>query len=308
MATKDQYVDKNGNLMNPSNTEHLMLMRYSLKNKENTQCLEDREDIYMRLAKKFSRNDTENEKRLYTILKKNLFMFGGRSAANADRIVPNCVVLTIKDDLQDILGVLQVAGALQKAGCGLGFCFGPLRPADDPCITYQGKSSGTMSFAELYNYAFGVIKQQGRHGANMATMPIDHPDILEFILAKSIEGKFRNFNFSVLITDHFMNEVKLDMENPQRGIYWKCQFNGKEYKPRMIYRKDSKLIDVVPIDITALELFTILCEQAHKNGEPGLLFPERAFNPFMKTLGKYITTNPCGMYILSFIIVTCNLG
>jgi ribonucleoside-diphosphate reductase alpha chain len=68
----------------------------------------------------------------------------------------------------------------------------------------MGASSGPLSFLRIYSEAFRIIQQHGRHGANMALMRVDHPDILEFIEAKSKDGTFKNFYFSIGLTDEFM--------------------------------------------------------------------------------------------------------
>ncbi len=103
--------------------------------------------------------------------------------------------------MEGIFQTLKEAALLQKAGSGLGFPLHLMRPAGSitkVCIssilhyvalTYSlqmsyGVASGPISFLHVYNTAFGVIKQQNRHGANMAVMSVSHPDILEFIHCK----------------------------------------------------------------------------------------------------------------------------
>ena len=80
----------------------------------------------------------------------------------------------------------------------------------------RGVSSGPISFLKVYNEAFGTIKQQGRHGANMAMMSVDNPDVLDFIHSKEVEGEIRNFNISVKVTDEFM---RMAMEEPDKLWY-----------------------------------------------------------------------------------------
>src|SRR3989338_4842884 len=90
-----------------------------------------------------------------------------------------------------------------------------------PCSNRQGP----VSVLHGYDTAFGVIKQQGRHGANMGVMRVDHPDILEFIDCKRKEGDIVNFNISVGLTDEFMTAVKADTKEP-----WLCEWKGKKMK------------------------------------------------------------------------------
>ena len=98
---------------------------------------------------------------------------GGRTLANLGwkkKIITNCVVLHIEDDLGSIFGTMKDAAILQKHGSGLGFPLHLMRPTGFRTVKTQGKSSGPVSFLNIYNAAFGVIKQQNRHGANMAVM------------------------------------------------------------------------------------------------------------------------------------------
>ena len=98
---------------------------------------------------------------------------GGRTLANLgwkETIIPNCVVLHIEDNLESIFRTLGEAAILQKHGSGIGFPLHLMRPTGFRTIATQGQSSGPISFLNVYNAAFGVIKQQNRNGANMAVM------------------------------------------------------------------------------------------------------------------------------------------
>ena len=149
------------------------------------------------------------------------FIPAGRTLANAGgktRLVSNCIVLHFEDSMEGIFNTLKDAALLQQAGSGLGFAWHLLRPAGTRTTKTQGTASGPISFLKAYNESFGVIKQQGRHGANMGVMRIDHPDILEFIEAKWEEGTLVNFNLSVALTDKFMEQVKSKSTEP-----WYCE-------------------------------------------------------------------------------------
>lgn len=235
------------------------------------------------------------------------FIPAGRTLANAGgktRLVSNCIVLHFQDSMDGIFTTLREAALLQQAGSGLGFPWHLLRPAGTRTNKTQGMASGPVSFMKAYNEAFGVIKQQGRHGANMGVMRIDHPDILEFIEAKWEEGSLVNFNISVSLTDEFMQAVKTKSEAP-----WLCQWGSKKMKPRRIVRNSrGAFVEAIEESITASELMNKVIDSAWRNGEPGVLFPDSAnkTNP-IPALGRLEATNPCGEQWLHDGDV-CNLG
>ena len=235
------------------------------------------------------------------------FIPAGRTLANAGgktRLVANCIVLHFDDSMEGIFETLKNAALLQQAGSGLGFPWHLLRPAGYRTTKTQGMASGPVSFMKAYNESFGVIKQQGRHGANMGVMRIDHPDILEFIESKWEEGSLVNFNISVGLTDEFMQAVKTKSEAP-----WMCQWNNKKMKPRRVIRNSrGAFVEAREESITASELMDKVIDAAWRNGEPGVLFPDTAnkYNPIPK-LGRLEATNPCGEQWLHDGDV-CNLG
>jgi ribonucleoside-diphosphate reductase alpha chain len=235
------------------------------------------------------------------------FLPGGRTLANAGgktRLVANCIVIHPQDSMDSIFSTLRDAALLQQAGSGLGFPWHLLRPAGTYAKRNQGVASGPISFMKAYNEAFGVIKQQGRHGANMGVMRVDHPDILEFIESKWEEGSIVNFNISVALTDEFMTQVKSNSKEP-----WLCEWNGIKMKPRRIIRNNrGAFIEAIEETMTASELMDRIINAAWRNGEPGVLFPDAAnrSNP-VPALGRLEATNPCGEQWLHDGDV-CNLG
>ena len=196
----------------------------------------------------------------------------GRTLANAgcSDLVANCVVLPIEDSMDSIGETLHNAMLLQQQGCGLGFDFSDLRPAGFETKRSRGVASGPVSFMKIYDSVFSTIKQQGRHGANMGILRIDHPDIIDFIQCKRTEGDINNFNISVAVTDDFMN---LLYENPDE--LWIGMFKGNYYPLRDVdHVKDmfgAKEV-VTQKEYTVREVWDLLCESAHINGEPGVIF------------------------------------
>jgi ribonucleoside-diphosphate reductase alpha chain len=158
-----------------------------------------------------------------------------------------------------------------------------------------GQATGPVGFLRVYDHAFGEIAQGGtRRGANMGVLRVDHPDIEEFVTCKTDENQITNFNISVGITDEFMQAVKKDAD-------WDLIFpdvSSLEYRgfsgtPEQAREKGIPLRTYRTVK--ASELFAKIVNQAHHNGEPGLLFLDAAnrFNP-VPHLYPLEATNPCG--------------
>src|SRR3989344_3807152 len=132
-----------------------------------------------------------------------------------------CFVLPIEDNMRSIFGGVYNTSQVHMSGGGTGFSFSYLRMKNDYVSSTSGRASGPVSFLKAYNEATTAVNQGGfRRGANMGILKIDHPDIMEFIYAKGEEGKYPRFNFSVALTDEFMEAVKQDkyylLRNPKR--------------------------------------------------------------------------------------------
>jgi ribonucleoside-diphosphate reductase alpha chain len=189
-----------------------------------------------------------------------------------------CFVLPIDDDMgrneSGIFQTLRDAALIQQTGGGNGFAFSRLRPMGGLVKSSAGKATGPVGFLRVYDQAFGEIAQGGtRRGANMAVLRVDHPDIRDFVVCKTDENQITNFNISVGVTDKFMEAIEDDGEielvNPQDGEVWE--------------------------KANARELFSQIVQQAHHNGEPGVLFLDAANrqNP-VPHLYELEATNPCG--------------
>jgi ribonucleoside-diphosphate reductase alpha chain len=131
----------------------------------------------------------------------------------------NCTVSgTVYDSMDDILLKNHEAGLTLKAGCGIGYEFSTLRPKGAYVAGAGATTSGPLSFMDIFDkMCFTVSSAGGRRGAQMATFDVHHPDVLDFVRAKREDGRLRQFNLSLLITEDFINAVKNDLD-------WKLSF------------------------------------------------------------------------------------
>jgi ribonucleoside-diphosphate reductase alpha chain len=277
---------------------------------ESTGHLETPEELYDRIATTLSSIESDPaywRSKFLDVLHSWQFVPAGRTLANAGApttLVSNCVVLHMDDSLDSIFETLKEAALLQQAGSGVGFPFHLLRPAGFLCKRSLGRSAGPLAFLRIYSESFRIIQQHGRHGANMALMRIDHPDIIEFIEAKARERTFENFNFSIAFTDAFMSRVVANDASP-----WLCEWEGAPVAPRRITRDASgRVIDISEVTITAPELMDEIVNFAWTNGEPGCVFIDtvNAAN-VLPGLGRIECCNPCGEQFLHSGDA-CNLG
>jgi ribonucleoside-diphosphate reductase alpha chain len=199
--------------------------KYRLSAKDGSPIDQSMDDTYKRVARALADVETEElrpqwyESFLWAL--RQGAIPAGRVTSNAGALehkpatsTINCTVSgTIRDSMDDILNKVHEAGLTLKAGCGIGYEFSTLRPRGAYVSGAGAYTSGPLSFMDIYDkMCFTVSSAGGRRGAQMGTFDIGHPDVLEFIRAKRENGRLRQFNLSLLITDEFIKAVKTDAD------------------------------------------------------------------------------------------------
>ncbi|MCK9329251.1 MAG: vitamin B12-dependent ribonucleotide reductase [Candidatus Cloacimonetes bacterium] len=271
------------------NAKTVLEKRYFKKDREGN-LKEDWTGMIKRVTDNISQNDPEKAKKYFNLLDSGAFLPNSPTLMNAGNDLQQlsaCFVLPIEDSMESIFTSIKNAALIHKSGGGTGFSFSRLREADARVRTTNGVSSGPLTFLKVFNAATDAVKQGGtRRGANMAILSVTHPQILEFIKCKENTSELTNFNLSVGITEDFMRAVMQDEE----------------------YELISPHTQKVHSKLNAKDVFMLIVEMAHKNGEPGIIFLDRIneHNP-TPHIGEIESTNPCGEQPL-LPNEACNLG
>jgi ribonucleoside-diphosphate reductase alpha chain len=298
--------------------------KYRLKKKDGTAIDDTVNDTCTRVARTLADQEKSAELREYWYKKfiwalQNGAIPAGRIISNvgANEYKPNtstinCTVSgTIRDSMDDILQKLHEAGLTLKAGCGIGYEFSTLRPKGDYVAGAGAYTSGPLSFMDIYDkMCFTISSAGGRRGAQMATFDIGHPDVLDLIRAKREDGRLRQFNLSLLITDEFMQAVEnddlwklvfpihdaelkeeeIDLDDSE-NIIWRDWPNSKNYR----LNKNGKVACRVYKTIPACRLWDAIMASTYDYAEPGFILIDRV-NEFNNNwfCEEIRATNPCG--------------
>lgn len=296
--------------------------KYRLKTKQGEALDADIDGTYQRVARALADAEATPEKRAYWYerfvwaLRRGAIPAGRiTSNAGAQQHKPatstiNCTVSgTIEDSMDGILEKVHEAGLTLKAGCGIGYEFSTLRPKGAFVAGAGAYTSGPMSFMDIYDkMCFTVSSAGGRRGAQMGTFEISHPDVKDFIRAKREDGRLRQFNLSLLITDGFMEAVDtdadwplvfpvnikekgdIDVEDP-RQVVWREWPTHKNY----IVRDDGLVACKIYGHIRARHLWDMIMVSTYDYAEPGFILIDRVNemnnNWWCETIRA---TNPCG--------------
>ncbi|MDO8724482.1 MAG: adenosylcobalamin-dependent ribonucleoside-diphosphate reductase [Candidatus Methanoperedens sp.] len=272
----------------PINAVRVLKKRYLLKD-DLGNTTETPLELFRRISKAVA-FDPGSEDEFFNILSNLEFLPNSPTLMNAGTDIGQlsaCFVIPVEDSLESIFDAVKDMALIQQSGGGTGFSFSHLRPKGDIVRTTHGVASGPVSFMRVFDTTTDVIKQGGkRRGANMGILRADHPDIIEFITAKTKEGNLANFNISVAVDDKFMNAVKENIEyeliNPR---------NNEPVKK-----------------VRAREIWNLIITMAWKTGDPGIVFIDEINrrNP-TPHVGMMESTNPCGEVPL-LPYESCNLG
>lgn len=222
-------------------------------------------------------------------MKESLFFPGGRTMSNAGigkhLTLNNCFVAPIIDNsMEGIFEAVKLGAITHKAGGGIGYNFSNLSPRGT-ATNNDAIASGPVSFMDVFDAQTATVQQGSRRGANMGVLSVYHPDIFEFLEAKSKDEKrLRHFNLSVLVDDKFMEAVESDKKIT---LHWPIFDVYGNLLPKNMW------VQVVP-DVSAKDLWEKIISLAYDTGEPGVLFYDtmQKNNP-ANYIENIVGTNPC---------------
>ncbi|PWK53242.1 adenosylcobalamin-dependent ribonucleoside-diphosphate reductase [Pleionea mediterranea] len=297
--------------------------KYRLKAKDGKPVDHTIDETYQRVAQALSQVEAKDkqeecyEQFLWAL--RHGVIPAGRIMSNAGALAHkpatstiNCTVSgTITDSMDGILEKVHEAGLTLKAGCGIGYEYSTLRPKNAYVSGAGAYTSGPLSFMDIYDkMCFTVSSAGGRRGAQMATFEVGHPDVMDFIRAKRENGRLRQFNLSLLITNEFMQAVindtdwplafpmtekeaeadNVDLKNEEQVIW-------REWPVKDGYITDKQGLVACRIQKTvrAKNLWNMIMSATYDYAEPGFILidevNEKNNNWFCENIRA---TNPCG--------------
>ncbi len=295
--------------------------KYRLKDKQMRPIDEDVDSTYRRVAMALSSVETEEQREKWQERFEWALQHGaipaGRiiSNAGAQEYKPatstiNCTVSgTVPDSMTGILERNLEAGLTLKAGCGIGYEFSTLRPKGAYVSGAGAYTSGPLSFMDIFDkMCFTVSSAGGRRGAQMATFDVCHPDVFDFVKAKREDGRLRQFNLSLLITEEFIRAVRMDgnwdltfpitskeanggLDLDNDNIVWKVFPTTEGY-----VTNDKGLVACQVYEtIRATKLWNAIMASTYDFAEPGFILIDEVNKKNNNWFCENIrATNPCG--------------
>jgi len=268
--------------------------KYALKDSYGNIYERTPDDMHRRIASEIARIESKypnplSENEVYDLIKnfKYIVPQGGPMSGigNPFQIasLSNCFVIGTSGNSDSYGGIMKVDQEqvqLMKRRGGVGHDLSHIRPKGSPVKNSALTSTGLVPFMERYSNSTREVAQDGRRGALMLSVSINHPDAENFIDAKMEQGKVTGANISVRMDDAFMKAVESD------GIYTQ-KFPIYSTKPKF-----SK-------EIQASQLWNKIVHNAWKSAEPGILFwdtiiKESVTDCYADLGYRTVSTNPCG--------------
>ncbi|MDJ0904763.1 MAG: adenosylcobalamin-dependent ribonucleoside-diphosphate reductase [Woeseiaceae bacterium] len=297
--------------------------KYRLAAKDGSKIDETIDDTYKRVARALASVELESKREQF----REEFLWALRSGAiPAGRIMSNagaqehkpatstinCTVSgTVGDSMDNILNKVHEAGLTLKAGCGIGYEFSTLRPKGAYVSGAGAYTSGPLSFMDIYDkMCFTVSSAGGRRGAQMGTFDVGHPDVMEFIRAKREDGRLRQFNLSLLVTDEFMQAVinetdwhlafpvtQKEVEDEGLDLGDDSQFVWREWPEPGNYVSDKRGLVACKIykTLPARRVWDLIMASTYDFAEPGFVLIDKVNEMNNNWFDENIrATNPCG--------------
>ena len=268
--------------------------KYALKDSYGNIFEKNPDDMHRRLAKEISRIENRypnplSEDTIFEVLRdfKYIVPQGGPMTGIGNEFqiasLSNCFVIGNEGPSDSYGGVMKIDQEqvqLMKRRGGVGHDLSHIRPKGSPVKNSALTSTGIVPFMERYSNSTREVAQDGRRGALMLSVSINHPDSESFIDAKMTEGKVTGANVSVKIDDEFMRAVINDEEYEQKyPVYSDEPKNRKQINARQLWNK--------------------IVHNAWKSAEPGILFwdtiiRESVPDCYADKGYRTVSTNPCG--------------
>jgi ribonucleoside-diphosphate reductase alpha chain len=302
-------------------SEDIWDKKYRLKDKAGNPVDQDIDATYDRVARALANNEATQElrdfwyPRFLEAMRRGAIPAGRiTSNAGAQEYKPetsliNCTVSAhIADSMNDIMSKAHEAALTLKGGSGIGYAFDTLRPRGAYVAGAGANTSGPLSFMDIYDaMCFTVASAGGRRGAQMGTFDVSHPDVKDFVRAKREDGRLRQFNLSLLITDEFIKAVEADQEWPlifpvhKKEIneldlkdVRKVQWRDWAVKEGYITREDGKVACKVYEWVPARRLWDLIMASTYDFAEPGFILIDRVNEMNNNWWCEDIrATNPC---------------
>lgn len=268
--------------------------KYALKDSYGNIFEKNPDDMHRRLAKEIARMENHypnplSEEAIFEVLRdfKYIVPQGGPMTGIGNEFqiasLSNCFVIGNEGPSDSYGGVMKIDQEqvqLMKRRGGVGHDLSHIRPKGSPVKNSALTSTGIVPFMERYSNSTREVAQDGRRGALMLSVSINHPDSESFIDAKMTEGKVTGANVSVKIDDEFMRAV----------------IDEREYEQKYpVYSDDAKYKKT----IDAKQLWDKIVHNAWKSAEPGILFwdtiiRESVPDCYADKGYRTVSTNPCG--------------